>query len=233
MELMQGSRAKASPASKDRLRDLLQLHFHPERGSLYWLRRQGQLGWNVRDRVRSIERPLAPGPHAARRSAPPFPCALSSPRDPRAVAAIRHRRNRGYQRRSLRHRVSRRRVPGRLRDAVPARGRATGFPRRRSVAVGRPDRPAHHRQGGARTGPANRQHGSVQRRFRSALGEAAAPKARWPASAISNMSTAQRSTYLAGKKSASSSSRRPPSRPCRTPERPPASRPFAASTTAA
>jgi len=37
----------------DRLRDLLALHFHPEHGSRYWLRRQEQLGWDVRDRVRT------------------------------------------------------------------------------------------------------------------------------------------------------------------------------------
>jgi hypothetical protein len=42
------------PADPDsRLRDVLALHFHPELGSLYWLRRQEQLGWNVRDRVRT------------------------------------------------------------------------------------------------------------------------------------------------------------------------------------
>jgi len=37
----------------DRLRDLLELHFHPEWGSSYWLQRQEQLGWSVRDRVRT------------------------------------------------------------------------------------------------------------------------------------------------------------------------------------
>ena len=42
-------------ATDDRLRDLLQLHFHPKLGSSYWLQRQQQLGWNVRDRVRSLE----------------------------------------------------------------------------------------------------------------------------------------------------------------------------------
>ncbi len=49
-----------SPAPKtlvedERLRDLLQLHFHPELGSSYWLRRQEQLGWDVRDRVRTLD----------------------------------------------------------------------------------------------------------------------------------------------------------------------------------
>ncbi len=36
----------------DRLRHVLDLHFHPEHGSLYWLRRQERLGWSVTDRVR-------------------------------------------------------------------------------------------------------------------------------------------------------------------------------------
>jgi hypothetical protein len=31
---------------------LLELHFHPEHGSRYWLRRQEALGWDVADRVR-------------------------------------------------------------------------------------------------------------------------------------------------------------------------------------
>jgi thienamycin biosynthesis protein ThnN len=39
----------------DRLRALLDLHFHPEWGSLYWLQRQEHLGWNVRERVRSLD----------------------------------------------------------------------------------------------------------------------------------------------------------------------------------
>lgn len=41
--------------TNDRLRDLLQLHFHPEWGSAYWLQRQGQLNWNVLDRVRTMD----------------------------------------------------------------------------------------------------------------------------------------------------------------------------------
>jgi hypothetical protein len=36
------------------LGDLLALHFHPELGSRYWLRRQEQLGWSVCDRVRTL-----------------------------------------------------------------------------------------------------------------------------------------------------------------------------------
>jgi hypothetical protein len=38
-----------------RLRDLVSLHFHPEYGSRYWLARQERLGWDVLDRVRSVE----------------------------------------------------------------------------------------------------------------------------------------------------------------------------------
>ena len=38
----------------ERLRDLLALHLHPEKGSRYWLRRQEQLGWNIRSRVRTL-----------------------------------------------------------------------------------------------------------------------------------------------------------------------------------
>jgi thienamycin biosynthesis protein ThnN len=41
--------------TNERLRDLLHLHFHPKMGSSYWLRRQEQLGWNVCDRVRSLD----------------------------------------------------------------------------------------------------------------------------------------------------------------------------------
>jgi thienamycin biosynthesis protein ThnN len=36
-----------------RLREVLGRHFHPEHGSAYWLRRQEELGWDVRDRVRT------------------------------------------------------------------------------------------------------------------------------------------------------------------------------------
>jgi hypothetical protein len=42
-------------ASTDRLRELLELHFHPEWGSSYWLEREQKLGWSVRDRVRTLE----------------------------------------------------------------------------------------------------------------------------------------------------------------------------------
>jgi hypothetical protein len=37
-----------------RLRELLALHLHPRHGSAYWLRREAQLGWSVRDRVRTF-----------------------------------------------------------------------------------------------------------------------------------------------------------------------------------
>jgi hypothetical protein len=39
----------------ERLREVVALHFHPEWGSAYWLRRQEELGWDVRDRVRTLE----------------------------------------------------------------------------------------------------------------------------------------------------------------------------------
>jgi hypothetical protein len=42
-------------ALEGRLRRALALHFHPEHGSLYWLRRQEALGWSVRDRVRGMD----------------------------------------------------------------------------------------------------------------------------------------------------------------------------------
>jgi hypothetical protein len=46
---------RAASAGRDgRLYELLALHFHPERGSRYWLRRQEALGWDVRDRVRTF-----------------------------------------------------------------------------------------------------------------------------------------------------------------------------------
>jgi hypothetical protein len=42
-------------SAADRLQSILELHFHPRHGSSYWLRRQSKLGWNVVDRVRSVE----------------------------------------------------------------------------------------------------------------------------------------------------------------------------------
>jgi phenylacetate-coenzyme A ligase PaaK-like adenylate-forming protein len=40
-------------AAADRLRELLALHFHPDHGSRYWLRRREALGWDVCDRIRT------------------------------------------------------------------------------------------------------------------------------------------------------------------------------------
>jgi hypothetical protein len=47
--------AQSASETDDRLRHLLGLHFHPDLGSAYWLRRQEQLGWDVRDRVRTVD----------------------------------------------------------------------------------------------------------------------------------------------------------------------------------
>jgi phenylacetate-coenzyme A ligase PaaK-like adenylate-forming protein len=47
--------AAPSAVSESRLRTVLDLHFHPRHGSRYWLRRQEELGWDVRDRVRSLD----------------------------------------------------------------------------------------------------------------------------------------------------------------------------------
>jgi hypothetical protein len=55
MPLLQPRRATSPATADDRLRELLALHFHPELGSSYWLQRQEHLGWNVRDRVRSLD----------------------------------------------------------------------------------------------------------------------------------------------------------------------------------
>jgi thienamycin biosynthesis protein ThnN len=49
------ARLTARGSREERLRELLDLHFHPEHGSDYWLRRQERLGWNVRDRVRTFD----------------------------------------------------------------------------------------------------------------------------------------------------------------------------------
>jgi hypothetical protein len=37
-----------------RLQELLKLHLHPRHGSIYWLRRQAALGWDISDRVRGL-----------------------------------------------------------------------------------------------------------------------------------------------------------------------------------
>jgi hypothetical protein len=56
----------------ERLRELLALHFHPELGSAYWLARQERLGWDVLDRVRTLDDLwlLGPTPPADLRSHP-------------------------------------------------------------------------------------------------------------------------------------------------------------------
>ncbi len=62
-----------------RLRAILDLHFHPTLGSAYWLARQERLGWRVRDRVRTVDdlALLGPTPHDALRR---FPVADFIPR---------------------------------------------------------------------------------------------------------------------------------------------------------
>src|SRR5271169_7090762 len=55
MTLLDQIRSENASDTDDRLRDLLQLHFHPEWGSSYWLQRQEQLGWKVCDRVRTAD----------------------------------------------------------------------------------------------------------------------------------------------------------------------------------
>jgi thienamycin biosynthesis protein ThnN len=55
MTLLHQPHLASTTATDDRLRDLLQLHFHPAWGSAYWLQRQEQLGWDVRNRVRTTD----------------------------------------------------------------------------------------------------------------------------------------------------------------------------------
>jgi hypothetical protein len=47
--------ARPEVVTVERMREVVALHFHPEWGSVYWLRRQEALGWDVRDRVRTLE----------------------------------------------------------------------------------------------------------------------------------------------------------------------------------
>jgi hypothetical protein len=72
MTLLHQAPAESPALSVDRLRDLLALHFHPEGGSAYWLARQEQLGWDVRDRVRTFDDlwQLGPTPAADLRRIP-------------------------------------------------------------------------------------------------------------------------------------------------------------------
>jgi hypothetical protein len=46
-------RPRTDHQADDWLRTVLDLHFHPVHGSRYWLGRQTELGWDVRDRVRT------------------------------------------------------------------------------------------------------------------------------------------------------------------------------------
>jgi hypothetical protein len=48
-------RPRPEPQADERLQTVLDLHFHPLHGSRYWLRRQTDLGWDVRDRVRTAD----------------------------------------------------------------------------------------------------------------------------------------------------------------------------------
>jgi len=54
MPLTETCQPASTSAIDDRVRDLLTLHFHPRYGSEYWLQREAELGWSVRDRVRSM-----------------------------------------------------------------------------------------------------------------------------------------------------------------------------------
>jgi hypothetical protein len=53
--LLHRSPPESAAGTDDRLHELLGLHLHPEWGSPYWLKRQEQLGWDVRDRVRTLD----------------------------------------------------------------------------------------------------------------------------------------------------------------------------------
>jgi hypothetical protein len=55
MTLLDRARLETTAAHDDRLRDVLDLHFHPDWGSAYWLQREEKLGWSVRDRVRTLD----------------------------------------------------------------------------------------------------------------------------------------------------------------------------------
>jgi hypothetical protein len=55
MAVSRARKETRSATGTDRLHDLLALHFHPEHGARYWLRRQEELGWTVRDRVRCLD----------------------------------------------------------------------------------------------------------------------------------------------------------------------------------
>jgi phenylacetate-coenzyme A ligase PaaK-like adenylate-forming protein len=42
-------------STDDRVRAIIDLHFHPDFGSQYWLARQAELGLNARERIRTVE----------------------------------------------------------------------------------------------------------------------------------------------------------------------------------
>src|SRR5947209_17094514 len=59
---------EAPPGEREaeaRVRELMSLHFHPRLGSAYWLARQERLGWDVRDRVRTLDDVWLLGPTPA------------------------------------------------------------------------------------------------------------------------------------------------------------------------
>ena len=66
---------------------VVELHFHPEHGSTYWLGRQEQLGWDVRDRVRTAGRPPLARSDSGQRPAP-LPAAGLHPANISLVACI-------------------------------------------------------------------------------------------------------------------------------------------------
>jgi hypothetical protein len=53
---------ECAPVANDRLRDVLGLHFHPDLGTAYWLNRQEKMGWDVRDRIRTVDELWLLGP---------------------------------------------------------------------------------------------------------------------------------------------------------------------------
>jgi thienamycin biosynthesis protein ThnN len=55
MTLTIDTRTQKATSADNRLRDLLDLHFHPHWGSTYWLERQEKLGWQIRDRIRTVD----------------------------------------------------------------------------------------------------------------------------------------------------------------------------------
>ncbi len=195
----------------DRLRELLALHFHPDHGSRYWLRRQDRLGWDVRDRVRTVDDLWLLGPTPLddlRRF--PLPRLHPAGRCTGSGTGSCVGETAGTSGQPLATAYRDDEFQEAFVTPFLLAAGAAGFPRGRAVAVGRAVRAAHHRQGGARVGPADRQPGPVQRRFRSRAGPSAWPTARWPDSAISITSSARRWTCWSARRSACCSPRRRP-----------------------